>query len=75
MANQKIAQAMKSPSGLQRGLAEVAVEQNSARTMVKALVPGKNDTAMLTELVKGEEDAVKKNEENLKVAKEGVCGR
>ncbi|KAL5371781.1 hypothetical protein DPSP01_014009 [Paraphaeosphaeria sporulosa] len=74
--NQKIARELKSPSALQKGLASVAIEQNSARVMLRGLVAGRNDTAMIGALVKGVEEGLKINGENLGVAKGGKgCGK
>lgn len=69
--NQKIAREIKSPSMVQKGLASVAIEQNSARVMLRGLEAGRNDTEMLGTLVKGVEEGMKTNKEILGVAKGG----
>ena len=71
--NQKLAGEMNSPPTLQMGLAMVAREQNSAKVQLRQLKAGNNDTMILEEMVKGAEMAMKQNEENLKLAKEGKC--
>ncbi|KAF1965460.1 hypothetical protein BU23DRAFT_574908 [Bimuria novae-zelandiae CBS 107.79] len=71
-SNQDLAQKMQSPSALQRGLAQVAVSQNSAKVALRQVRAG--DKGMLGEMVKAVEEGVRLNGENLRVAGEGRCG-
>ena len=73
--NQVLAEKMKSASGLMRGLASVAQEQNRAKVTLKGLKAGRNDTVVLKEMMRGVEMGMELNEENVKIAGERGCGR